>query len=383
MKKKLYALAAAGLIATAMSAGYFINQQNKSNDNYKVIDIEKITDAEFDFSSYEKNIVGGDIHVENGYFTSVGDKYFRLTVRYFNKDEYAAAVLIFDKSLEIVARIVFDYREYDRNGLEIESQITEKGGVIYYPENAIRFDVYKNVTGIKSPFFRENNKTKVMLSVDGGEYKQVNADSLFSMSHLEGNERNTDGWFFAHIAYQNIIDPKIGYFAQGTFFDTLGDCKENNNTDVLVCPKHKYELKKRNNTLFVKKNIVDFKFNHFANSASKSTILKEKNEFTGYRDWTTYIHPISKNGDVNFIVTSQNDFVKKIADGNNVNADGGAIVFNKKVVFPKPGSFMMSRFSELNECKYLSLTMKEGFKVDKINILNLCKLKSSWLSFLE
>lgn len=362
MKKKLYALAAAGLIATAMSAGYLIGEQNKSSDNYKVVDIKKITDAEFDFASYQKNKMKGDVFIENGYFTPVGDKYIKLTLTYRNDEAQDTRVLIFDKKLKIIAAIIFLENKYLENKYEIESSITEKDGVIYYPEIADVFEPYSAVKGVKSPTIKPQKALKAMISINGYGYQSIDDPNV---------------WISLG-SFSDVLDVKTRYFAKSTFFDSRGSCKETALmiAGALECPENIYEVKLSNDSLFISKRPIDFEVNDFAVDISRH-IMKS---ITRHQDRTqnllAKIEPITKDGMVSLISTPFDGFVMTVNNKDEINISSGVIAFNKTLAINKEKELKLNRTSPIDKCKYALLGRNYETGINKIISIDTCKLKS-------
>jgi hypothetical protein len=362
MKKKLYALAATGLIATAMSAGYLISEQNKSNDSFKVIDIEKITDAEFDFSSYQKNKMNGEVFIKDGYFTPVGDKYIKFTLTYRNDDAQDTRVLVFDKKLNIVANIIFLGNKYLENEYQIESSITEKDGNIYYPEIADRFESYKGIKGIKVSTPKDIKTKKIIISVNGGEYKSIDdKEFMYSLSD-----------------YMEMVDKNTGYLAKSTFFDSRGACKETTMmiSGSLECPENIYEVKSIDDSILISKRPVDFEFNEFAFEISKYMMKYRDKLKVGGLNWLARIEPITKDGEVNLISTPIDGFVMTVNDTDKIDIFSGVISFNKTLAINKKGELRLDKISKIDECRYALLGVSYKAGIDKIISIDTCKIKS-------
>jgi len=374
MKNRFYSSIIIGVMAAAMSGCSVIDKA--SSVKYDVIDIKKITDAEFDLTSYAKNELNSEIYVKTNSPTIIGDNYLKVTISYFNEKERNIGVLVFDHELSLVANIVFDRDLYDIEKFEIESSIKEKKGVLYYPDNAKKFIPHKQIVGVPMPLSKSNGKTKIMLSVNGGEYKEVNRSDLFDVSKLTYSELDGSHDFYAENNYDSVFDPETRYLSSNIFFDLGGGCKEDDDFKRLICPKNRYELKIDGEVIFISKKKVDFNYNYFASDLSRSTIMKGPVVLGSYRSWRARIIPITKDGDVNLVLTGNNNFAKYTASSGGININGGAIVFNKKIAGPSVHTSISSFFSKVDECKYSFLATENNTQKEKIFVVNVCRFKS-------
>jgi len=373
MKNKVYLPVLIGVMAAAMSGCSVIDKA--SSFKYDVIDIKEITDAEFDLTSYAKNTLNSDMDIEAGRLTKVGEKYVKMTISYFNEKESNVAVLIFNKNLNLVASVVFDRELYIRDKFKIESSIREVDGVIFYPETAKKFISHMGVTGNPEREYIVREITNVMLSIDGGSYRKINESDLFK-SVYDDSEMQQDIAYYAKVNYWSSFNKETGYISSNKFYDVGSDCKEDRDPERLLCPKNKYELKINQNSLYISKKKVDFKYNDFASNVSRSIMMRGPVVLGGYKAWRARIIPITNDGEVNAVFAGHNNLMKKISDSTGINIKGGAIVFNRIVAGPRTHTFINSNFSEIDTCKHAFTTTENQSGKEKIVVINSCKIKA-------
>ncbi|PTH78875.1 hypothetical protein [Aeromonas veronii] len=373
MKSKPYLFAIISAMTIALSGCSVIDKA--SSFKYDVIDIKEITDAEFDLTSYAKNTLNSDMYVEAGRLTKVGEKYVKMTIRYFNKKERNVAVLIFDKKLNLVASVVFDRELYIRDKFKIENSIREVDGVILYPETAKKFVSHVGVAGNPELGYIGREITNVMLSIDGGSYRKINESDLFK-SVYDDSEMQQDIAYYTKANYLSSFNKETGYISFNQFYDVGSDCKEDKNPKRLLCPKNKYELKINESSLYISRKKVDFKYSYFASDVSRSIMMRGPVVLGSYKAWRAKIIPITNDGEVNAVFAGHNNLMKKISNSTGININGGAIVFNRVVAGPRTHTFINSNFSEIDTCRHAFTTTENQSGKEKIVVINSCKIKA-------
>lgn len=289
-------------------------------------------------------------------------------------------LMIFNKSLDYIGHITYEYYYYMENEQDILASINKHGNEVWhYPGG-------KAVSASSLIKFKEGHDdgvvyiNKIMFGNNKGGYREERPyafKSLFKMG-TKKEARLNNIYDVLDSKHKTIlsVDMKSGKLLNKEAYDYGDGCGRERT--VLMCPTKKYYFEIKKDVLWITEEEVDLKNISYALNASFGTYIMPEILMPSFSSHLTSVIPFPGVNEVTLVNTNRSNFAKKISGLVGIDISQSAFVYKNKISGFIKGTYIDSEIVSLSECEYIILLSeysKDKRSGKKISLFDVCKFK--------